>query len=80
MLINILSCEENLVKNELGFALLAVNLRKYTAKSSQNMGLYFYFPKNQKRKSICLTFASGFYFLRLIFQPLFHNFVIISSL
>ncbi|MBC1488177.1 transposase [Listeria sp. FSL L7-1485] len=54
------------VKNELGFALLAVNLRKYTARGCQNKGLYFYSSKNQKRKSSYTIFASGFYLSRLI--------------
>ncbi|EFS02066.1 transposase, partial [Listeria seeligeri FSL S4-171] len=30
-------------KNELGFSLLALNLRTYTAKGSQNKDLYFHF-------------------------------------
>ncbi|WP_228463742.1 transposase [Listeria seeligeri] len=34
-------------KNELGFSLLALNLRTYTAKGSQNKGLYFYFQKTR---------------------------------
>lgn len=51
------------VKNELGFALMAVNLRKYTAKGSQNQYLFF-LTKNQKQKSICTIFASGFLFFK----------------
>ncbi len=62
------------VKNELGFALLAGNLRKYTAKGSQNKYLFFIFNKNQKRKSIWPIFASGFYFSRLMSQPQLFSF------
>lgn len=37
------------VKNELGFALMAVNLRKYTAKGSQDQYLFYFQPKTRSK-------------------------------
>ncbi|MBC1496760.1 transposase, partial [Listeria welshimeri] len=53
------------VKNELGFALMAVNLRKYTAKGSQN---HYLFISNQKPEAKIYLYDFRFWFF--IFQDL----------
>ncbi|MBC1470488.1 transposase, partial [Listeria seeligeri] len=54
------------VKNELGFALLAVNLRKYTAKGSKNKCLYFHFQQKTRNENLFARFS----LLVSIFQDL----------
>ncbi|MBF2665192.1 hypothetical protein IBB82_14055 [Listeria seeligeri] len=63
-------------KNELGFSLLALNLRTYTAKGSQNKDLYFHFQKTRNENLFAQFSLLVSIFQDLCPQPLFNLFIV----